>query len=81
MPRRTRTRRRPKPRPVVGPNSYSAARVALRRMRVPPSLWEWEYLLMEEILARYPTKTEAAQVLGLSREGFRKKLIRMGFDW
>ncbi len=44
-------------------------------------MWEWDRLLLDELFRRFATKTEAAEALGLSREGLRKKLVRMGVDW
>jgi DNA-binding protein Fis len=50
-------------------------------MRELPTLWDLERILMEEAIQRYWTKTEAAQAVGLTREGYRRKLIRMGLDY
>ena len=47
-------------------------------MKYLPTLMELDRLLMKEALERCYTKTEAASVLGLTREGLRKKLYRMG---
>ena len=45
-------------------------------------LWlaEVERVLLEEAFKRHGTKTDAAAAVGLTREGFRMKLIRMGID-
>lgn len=45
-----------------------------------PVIRQWESLLVDEVRKRFPTKTEQAQALGLTREGYRKKLVRMGLE-
>ena len=60
------------------PRRFNEVRACLRRMKYLPTLMELDRLLMKEALERCYTKTEAASVLGLTREGLRKKLYRMG---
>ncbi len=57
---------------------YQAVRAWLRWFKRLPTMFEWEYLLVDEAMNRYQNKTHAAAAVGLTREGFRKKLIRMG---
>lgn len=79
-PRSARKRRSRPDRVLPSVKQHKPARTYLRGLKMPPTIWEWESLLVDEVLWRFPTKTEAAAALGLSREGFRKKLIRMGLD-
>jgi hypothetical protein len=51
---------------------------ALRLAKNLPTIEEWDYLLMKEAYTRYRNKTQAAAALGLTREGFRKKLDGLG---
>lgn len=53
-------------------------RTCLRKADPLPTIWDVDRLLMEEALRRFDTKTAAAQAIGLTREGFRKKILRMG---
>ncbi len=59
---------------------FSPLRGCLQNLRQLPTVEEWDRLLMEEATRRYPTKTESAAALGLTREGYRRKLVRMGLD-
>lgn len=65
-------------RPVRSVPKYHAIRSWLRWFKRLPTMFEWEYLLVDEAMLRYQNKTHAAAAVGLTREGFRKKLIRMG---
>jgi DNA-binding protein Fis len=68
-------------RPVRGSvPKYHAVRAWLRWFKRLPTMFEWEYLLVDEAMNRYQNKTHAAAAVGLTREGFRKKLIRMGIS-
>lgn len=62
------------------PRRHNEARAYLRRVKLIPTAAEWDRLLMEEASRRFYTKTESAAALGLTREGYRRKLIRMGLD-
>ena len=70
-------------RKLPGLNQFKEARRFLANLRDEqvPRVWEWESLLVDEVLERFPTKSAQAEALGLSREGYRKKLLRMGLDW
>jgi len=46
-------------------------------MKDLPTLEELERLLVVEAMRRCRTKTAAAAAVGITREGFRKKLVRM----
>lgn len=46
-------------------------------MRQMPTVEEWDRLLMAEASARFYTKTDSAAAIGLTREGYRRKLQRM----
>ncbi len=74
---RKSTRRRSRAVPV---RRYTDVRSCLRRMRQLPTMYEWSQLLMEEAAARFYTKTDSAAAIGLTREGYRRKLQRMGLD-
>ena len=80
--RKARTASKRKSRtPVRGPvPKYHAIRSWLRWFKRLPTMFEWEYLLVDEAMSRYRNKTHAAAAVGLTREGFRKKLIRMGIS-
>lgn len=73
--KRTRRRAQRTRRPV---RKLQPIRQWLRYFREMPTIFEWEYILLDEALARYQNKTHAAEALGITREGLRKKLIRMG---
>ena len=73
--RRTRALRKAQPVP-----KYHAIRAWLRWFPRMPTMFEWEYLLVDEAMNRYQNKTHAAAAVGLTREGFRKKLLRMGWS-
>ena len=46
-----------------------------------PTRGEWHILLRDEAVRRYNgNKTQAAAAIGLTREGFWKKLVRMGLE-
>jgi hypothetical protein len=49
-------------------------------MRQLPTVYDWDRLLMEEASTRFYTKTDSAAAIGLTREGYRRKLQRMGLD-
>lgn len=53
-------------------------RACLKDSRYIPTIEEWERILLEESLRRFPTKTQAAAEIGLTRQGFGKKIDRMG---
>lgn len=61
-----------------GPRRFPEIRACLRDSRHIPTIAEWERILLEESLRRYPTKTQAAAEIGLTRQGFGKKIDRMG---
>jgi hypothetical protein len=65
---------------LPGLKEYKPARQFLATLRDDrlPAIRQWESLLVDEVLQRFPTRTEQAQALGLTREGYRKKLNRMG---
>jgi len=66
---------------VVPIPKYHAIRAWLRWFRRMPTMREWHILLMDEAVRRYNgNKTQAAAAIGLTREGFRKKLVRMGLE-
>jgi transcriptional regulator with AAA-type ATPase domain len=66
---------------VVPIPKYHAIRAWLRWFRRMPTMGEWHILLMDEAVRRYNgNKTQAAAAIGLTREGFRKKLVRMGLE-
>ncbi len=57
--------------------THPRLRAFLRRMKDLPTLEELERLLVVEAMRRCRTKTAAAAAVGITREGFRKKLVRM----
>lgn len=57
---------------------FPEIRACLRGSRNIPTVSEWERILLEESLRRFPTKTQAAAEIGLTRQGFGKKIDRMG---
>jgi hypothetical protein len=57
---------------------FQELRACLRRLYQLPTVGEWDRLLMEEASGRFYTKTESAAAIGLTREGYRRKLLRMG---
>ncbi len=61
-----------------GVRRFPDLRNCLRGSRQMPTIAEWERILLEEALRRYPTKTQAAAAVGLTRQGFGKKIDRMG---
>ncbi len=61
-----------------GVRRFPDLRNCLRDSRQMPTIAEWERILLEEALRRYPTKTRAAAAVGLTRQGFGKKIDRMG---
>lgn len=78
MPRRYASNRKRKRSPYYPLRKFTDVRVCLRRMRQMPTVEEWNRLLMEEAAARFYTKTDSAAAIGLTREGYRRKLQRMG---
>lgn len=63
---------------VANPRRFMEIRACLRGSRRIPTIEEWERILLEESRRRYPTKTQAAAEVGLTRQGFGKKIDRMG---
>lgn len=62
----------------VPAKAIAARDLPFRRLNPLPSLQEIERLLIAEALLRCRNKVApAARILGLTREGLRKKLIRM----
>lgn len=59
---------------------FTPLRACLQNLKQLPTVSEWDRLLMEEATRRFSTKTESAAALGLTREGYRRKLLRMGLD-
>ncbi len=59
---------------------FGQLRGCLQELRQLPTVGEWDRLLMEEATRRFYTKTESAAALGLTREGYRRKLLRMGIE-
>jgi hypothetical protein len=57
---------------------FPEIRACLRSARHIPTIEEWDRILLEESLRRFPTKTRAASEIGLTRQGFGKKINRMG---
>jgi DNA-binding NtrC family response regulator len=56
----------------------AAEELPLDRLSPFPQLRELERLLIEAALRRERSRAEAARVLGVTREGLRKKMIRLG---
>lgn len=49
-----------------------------RRLKTLPSIGQMERLLIEEAMYRTgDNKTHSAEILGLTREGLRKKMLRV----
>lgn len=63
---------------ATGVRRFPDIRACLRGSRSIPTIAEWERILLEESLRRFPTKTQAAAEIGLTRQGFGKKIDRMG---
>ncbi len=53
-----------------------SARIPFSRMQRLPQLQELEKMLIQEAMGRFSNKTKMARVLGITREGLRKKIIR-----
>jgi DNA-binding NtrC family response regulator len=75
-PRRKRGSRAARPVP-----KYKPIREWLGWLQELPTMYQWEAVLMEEVMRRCDgNKSHAARTVGLTREGFRKKLLRMGLE-
>ncbi len=69
---KTKVLRRPK---------HNRLRASLRSMAKMPTFDEMDYIMVEEAMRRFWLKGDAALALGISREGFRKKVNRLRLNW
>lgn len=56
--------------------SHRLVRRYLDGLGTLPTFQQWETLLIDAAMKRRITKTDQAAALGLSREGWRRKLLR-----
>ncbi len=64
--------------PDAQENSIRVEDLPVARLDPFPRITEVERLLIEEAMVRFGSKTAAAAALGMTREGLRKKMIRLG---